>query len=458
MDPPPPPLTPKKQRKPRTSSSSTHLRQLAQSPQLRSRLASLSLTANKKNKHAASADNIVILEIGNRIVRAGVAGRNTPACEIHVESVWSDLPQMKNYQNSHLYASLWSIREISGEKHWQDGTENEPWYIKDPIKRMESVLEAILRQAFNEELLVDPRTQRIAIVENPFWPNQIRKSIVKVLFKHLHVLSVVFIPSPVLDLIAAGLRSGIVVDIGWEETTVHPVYDLRHLITESRSSVRGSKLLFDETKELLQNALNSQVSGQEVTFNDTQKAVAGALYAGTDNPVGAAVRMVVPGSSNTPPIAKTRTFELQCGTTLQVSNKVLQSAVTSTLLSSSPNPDDNELSIPLLISNVIEHLSHDVRGTTQSTIVFVGSATRIPGLQSKILSELRRILRKKDITSASSVMAAKSLGAWTGASLYMASLSWYFAQDDRIVLPGEMSRERYTVLGYDKLTPPFGLI
>lgn len=60
-------------------------------------------------------------------------------------------------------------------------------------------------------------------MENPLWPAAIKEAITKVFLKQIRASSLAFFPSPVLSIVSSGIRSGIVVDMGWEETTISPV-------------------------------------------------------------------------------------------------------------------------------------------------------------------------------------------------------------------------------------------
>lgn len=430
----------------------------------------------------------MVLEIGNRAVTAGFAGDASPRCIVPVEFGWNRVvrtqPQyFDDYRrqdeggavDDSMYHSFWSLRELQDT----EARPGQPWYARRPLRRFETLLEVILTHVFLSELLVDARQQRVAIVENPLWPSGLRESIAKVCLKTLHVASIVFLESPVLDLIAAGLRCGIVVDVGWEETTVYPVYDLRVLLMNTKTSIRGSKKLHGNVKQVLEELAKEQAGETKVPFNVVESVVLRALF--TDGNRSRLRRsmppppvMVVPGTPVPLPGAdndSSTSHQLDMSSwsahdsVLDIPNQRLQASVSTTFLQrrasmsdKADENDDDELDLASMIFKVICSLSMDVRGATQSTIVFVGGASQIPGLVSKVLQDTRSLLRKRDIAAASSVMAAKSMGSWTGASLYMSSLAWYFAQDERIRLPGELSRERYASAGYERSTVPFGVI
>ena len=72
--------------------------------------------------------------------------------------------------------------------------------------------------------------------------------------------------TPVLATIAAGLRSALVVDIGWSETTVTGVYEYRE-ITCSRS-VKATKSIVHETARLLAHQLNQAIGEGETATRE----------------------------------------------------------------------------------------------------------------------------------------------------------------------------------------------
>ena len=65
--------------------------------------------------------------------------------------------------------------------------------------------------------------------------------------------------APVLTTVAAGLRSALVVDIGWAETVVTCIYEFREV--QCRRSTRASKVLGDEMLKMLANAIDPVMEG-----------------------------------------------------------------------------------------------------------------------------------------------------------------------------------------------------
>lgn len=61
-------------------------------------------------------------------------------------------------------------------------------------------------------------------MESIFCPEQLRLSLADVLFSHYLVGSILFAPSQLMALLPLGLETGLVVDCGFLETTVLPIF------------------------------------------------------------------------------------------------------------------------------------------------------------------------------------------------------------------------------------------
>jgi actin-related protein 10 len=63
----------------------------------------------------------------------------------------------------------------------------------------------------------------VLIAEDTLVPLRIKEGICRVLFTYFQVPSVTFLSSGVLALVSTGLRTGLVIDIGWYDTRILPV-------------------------------------------------------------------------------------------------------------------------------------------------------------------------------------------------------------------------------------------
>ena len=91
---------------------------------------------------------------------------------------------------------------------------------------MEDRLERALREIYSAYLLIDSKTRKVIVSEETLCGLRIKEAICRVLFTYFQVPSVTFLSSHVLALASTGLRTGIVIDIGWHDTRILPVLSL----------------------------------------------------------------------------------------------------------------------------------------------------------------------------------------------------------------------------------------
>ncbi|WWC95350.1 hypothetical protein V866_002212 [Kwoniella sp. B9012] len=108
-----------------------------------------------------------------------------------------------------------------------------------------------LRETYVKHLMTDSKARKVIILENTYLPIAVKEHIARALFDNLHVPSVSFTPSSLLPLVACGRITGLVVDVGWLETTITPVYHSRPLYNLSRSTPLAGRRLHRLLKTLL---------------------------------------------------------------------------------------------------------------------------------------------------------------------------------------------------------------
>lgn len=73
-------------------------------------------------------------------------------------------------------------------------------------------------------VFVHPRERTIVIVESAFCPTPVRESLARVLFTQLEAFSVLFVPAHLVAVSTLAVDTAVVIDIGYDEATVLPVY------------------------------------------------------------------------------------------------------------------------------------------------------------------------------------------------------------------------------------------
>lgn len=229
--------------------------------------------------------------------------------------------------------------------------------------------------------------------------------------------------APVLCTIAAGLRSALVVDIGWAETVVTSVYEYREI--QCRRSIRGSKRIgeqffktiarhlvestveepqnnsvkalpsFQECEEIIKRVLwcrpGTEAITQERSRELTPVAEEDELRASTrslqtSNLTSSTQSVLIPLSSTTP----RQTVKLSMDDLADVCETALFGAGQK-----AQEMDDEELFLPMLIYQSLLKLPVDLRSVCMSRIIFTGGASNIPGLKARLLQEVSNSLEQR---------------------------------------------------------------
>ncbi|KWU45051.1 actin-like ATPase domain-containing protein, partial [Rhodotorula sp. JG-1b] len=174
-------------------------------------------TTSLRSRHSLyGTEDRVVLDIGSSFIKAGFSGEPAPR-------------ECRRMTGTDADGELWGLEK-------SEPTEEE-WLVR------EYRLRRVIRSIWFENLLIDPRTRKIIVVENPLLSTRIKEMIARVLFDNLQVPSLSFASAPVLALMAAGRLSGLVVDVGHLETTVTPVFHSRPLFPSlTTSPIAGRRL------------------------------------------------------------------------------------------------------------------------------------------------------------------------------------------------------------------------
>jgi actin-related protein 10 len=146
-------------------------------------------------------DDRVILDLGSQVWKAGFSSETSPRLVISVCQLCKPILGSSD--------SIWNI------------------HASPSISLIVDAIAIGLTRLFFNHLMIDPKQRKVILIENPLIPTSLRSEIAIVLFDQLHVPSIAFTPSPVLSLMACGILTGLVIDVGNLETWVIPVCPLK---------------------------------------------------------------------------------------------------------------------------------------------------------------------------------------------------------------------------------------
>ncbi|KAJ5293697.1 hypothetical protein N7508_008518 [Penicillium antarcticum] len=330
-------------------------------------------------------DDAIIFEIGARWLRAGFEGNSAPACVIGFGP--EDSRRVGDYRG-------WTQGSLGAGRLAQP-VDAEEWARAYELWRpdsrevdlglVEDKIERAFRETYNQYLLTDAGTSRLVLVLPSLMSHPLLSSLLSTLFSRWRFPSVTLLSSATMSATAAGLRSALVVDLGWAETTITAIYEYREMIT--KRTTRAMKQLMQEMGRLL----TELASGGNQNDDAEDKISVGFAYCEevvsrfawcilqAEESSASEQTLSIPSPAN----PEQEYMDVSFARLTEPAEKVLIAPGTA-----EHEMDDEEKSIPLLIYNTLLTLPPDARGTCMSRIVFVGGGSRIPGLRQRILKEV----------------------------------------------------------------------
>ncbi|OCK75127.1 actin-like ATPase domain-containing protein [Lepidopterella palustris CBS 459.81] len=357
-----------------------------------------------------SEDEYVVLELGSRYLRGGFPGESTPRCTLGFGP--DEQRRVGDYRQWDPEYSTTRRKRKRGQE-WGQEFELYRMDLSDvDLGLVEDKFERVMREAYNKYFLLDPKPRRVLLALPPLMPRELLSTVLSVLFGNFQAPSITLMSSPILSTVAAGLRSALVIDIGWAETTVTGIYEYREV--HQRRSIRAGKLLSEEMAKVLDAELAKNESGSstalpdQVSFEEAEEVLTrvGWCKSREDYPQASAT------SSDDDENEFTDASEIQPNETsisipflasrppktLTIPFSTLSSpAETALFASDTPlyDLDDHDQPLHLLTYHALLHLPIDVRGVCMSRIIITGGVSNLPGLKSRLLSELQAIVQQR---------------------------------------------------------------
>ncbi|KAH0355650.1 fungal-specific actin related protein, partial [Aureobasidium melanogenum] len=317
--------------------------------------------------YRADEDSLVY-ELGSRSFRAGFAGDSAPRCII------SFGPDQLRRLNDFTTTSTTHRSENDWAKDW------ELWDLD--IRHMnlgliEDKIERAIRNAHTNYLMLDQRPRKVSLVLPSALPHPLVSLTLNVVFNAFQPATVQLWTPPLLCAVSAGLRSALIIDIGWHETTITALYEYREVV--HKRSTRAGKML---TRNMADALRKHAPTSDPLSFDTAENMV---------------TRMAWCRSSRDQHFDDSVTLPLGASSA-QVPFDCLADPAEETFLST-PVPleqiDDHDLPIHLLAYRCLLSLPLDVRAICVSRILITGGVSDMPGLKSRLLREIENIVSAK---------------------------------------------------------------
>ncbi|KAI5290736.1 hypothetical protein KEM54_000608 [Ascosphaera aggregata] len=364
-------------------------------------------------------EDAVIIELGARYLRAGFEGESSPMCVLRFSP--EDGRRVGDYRGwiQPKYDEGKKKKVVKNLDEWCKGYELWNADMRDCDMRLfKDRLERTIRGVYNKYLLTDAGNSKLVLVLPAIVSHPILSTVLSTIFNRWKHPSITLLPSPTMAAVAAGLRSAMIVDIGWEESIVTGVYEYREIKT--RRSTRATKLLMHRFAIFLSRLENEHAAvpptipekttqpddgpGQITIDFDTCEEVMNRLawcrrkVPRNYRPQALSHHASIPGDDEKEPFRPDPfpvTIPLPSGSTPSIPFGDIADLVEETLFVDGVDPrdlDDEEMPLDYLLYTTLLDLSPDVRGMLMARIVFTGGGSGIVGMRQRTMDGVQRLV------------------------------------------------------------------
>ncbi|KAM9955331.1 hypothetical protein ACTFIW_002389 [Dictyostelium discoideum] len=195
----------------------------------------------------------IVLEIGGRYTKCGYSPESSPRfiiptnlLPLNISSYLSGGASFDNFK-----------KEITSDNETITTTNQIPTELPTQSQLKESLF-IFFKTIFLNYLLCKSEERKIIIVENIFLPRLFRESMVSVLFEQYRVPLIVFI-NPTASLIPTLRTTALLIDCGFSETRVLPIYEGVGILKAYKSISLGSESLINQLKHYLQSNITNGI-------------------------------------------------------------------------------------------------------------------------------------------------------------------------------------------------------
>ncbi|OAX80662.1 hypothetical protein ACJ72_04996 [Emergomyces africanus] len=366
-------------------------------------------------------EDAVIFELGSRYVRAGFEGDSSPICVIGFGPEGGRrVGDYRGWISTGGQKGRNSRKVCKSVDEWSKNYELWSMDIRDfDIGLFEDKIERTIREVYNKYLLTNAGSSRMVIVLPPIVPHPLLSSLLSTIFNRWRYPSITLLPGAAMAAVSAGLRSALVVDIGWEETTVTGLYEYREI--QSKRSTRAMKLLMHKMGCFLTKLEKSLEEGEGSGNSDSDDGVITVSFEWCEEIItrlawcksrGKADELV-PGNSveSLTDVEDSQLSDSQlynanialpsplgdASADVNVPFVKFSEPVEEALFASgvdAKNLDDEEMPLDTLVYRSLLALPPDIRGACMSRIIFVGGGSNVPGIRQRIMDEVEFLVKK----------------------------------------------------------------
>ncbi|EFQ98279.1 hypothetical protein MGYG_01312 [Nannizzia gypsea CBS 118893] len=363
-------------------------------------------------------EDAAVLEIGSRWLRAGFEGNSMPTCVTGFGT--EEGRRVGDYRgwirnNNRTVRKRLTYDVETWSKNYELWTSDLRGF---DIQLFEDRIERAIREVYNKYLLTDAGSSRLVLVIPSIVPHPLLASLLSTIFHRWKYPSITLLPTAAMATVSAGLRSSLVVDIGWEETVVTAVYEYREI--RSKRSTRAMKMMMYEMGKMLSSVVydieGSSSRGKEgsicIPFELCEEILVRLAWCekSSQNNEDSEFMSAHSAPSTVSDGGNRDTYSRSLDSKVSIPLPVgSDSKYTEIPFSQFSQPtettlfgglyetrdwDDEDMPLDILIYYFLLSLPPDLRGTCMSRIVFTGGGANIPGVRQRILDDVNALIEK----------------------------------------------------------------
>ncbi|XP_051951628.1 actin-related protein 10 [Xyrauchen texanus] len=296
-----------------------------------------------------------------------------------------------------------------------------------------NILKEFIHLLYFRHLLVNPRDRRVVIIESILCPSHFRETLSKVFFKHFEVPSVLFAPSHLMSVMTLGVQSALVMDCGYTETLVLPIYEGIPILSAWEALPMGGKVIHKELHSLLSEQCTVDTdAGKGLNLPSVISAISEDVVEDikvrtcfvSDLQRGLKIqeaRFNMDGSAERPAPPPDVEYPLDGQKILHVKGSIRDSIAEMLF-----EQDNEEKSIATLLLDTLVKCPIDTRKVLSENLVIIGGTAMLPGFLHRLLAEIRMLVEKPKYRDAlatksfriHSPPAKPNCTAWLGGAVF----------------------------------------
>ncbi|KAJ9657149.1 hypothetical protein H2198_004507 [Neophaeococcomyces mojaviensis] len=332
-------------------------------------------------------EDAVIFELTPRYIKAGIEGESHAQCRVAFTPDAS-----RRHGDYRTWLPGYHRANEGPESLWGEAYELWRNDLKDvDLGLLSNKLERVVREIYNTRLLVDAGNARLVLVIQSLIPHPVLSTVLQTLFERWSFPSITLLPAPATAIVSAGLRSGLVIDVGWEETVVTAVYEFREV--RCLRTTRATKLVTQNVAKWAQSILDAH---HRLDLNLVEELIRRVglhvlQQAAEETSHGASsdkdrITLDWPTTNFTKPISFNHADVFR--------------VIHESLLDPEGDGchDDEELPLHKLVHDCLLALPLDIRGICISRLVFIGEGSDMPSVPTTILRSLNELIKAQGWT------------------------------------------------------------